>query len=285
MRKPTLEISRQVEKGRYISGSRKSEVANRIVMIGYEDCSIDYKIERNGFPFWTFEFVMGGRGNVQLNGQEHALHHGALFVYGPGVQLRIANASDQSLQKYFFVSGSRVFPEAWRSSGLTPGQFVQLGNTASVVRVFDQMLDESKCRDASTNAILQGLERVLYALIFRYRGKLIGDPSGSRAVYDSVMNLLQSEYRSLNALSDLAERSGYTSEYICRLFRKYQGASPYQVLMHRKMSAAWLLLRDGQLSVGAVGAEVGYEDPLHFSRTFKKVMGCAPSSVQTDGTN
>ena len=49
----------------------------------------------------------------------------------------------------------------------------------------------------------------------------------------------------------------------------------YQVLLHRKMSAAWLLLRDGQLQVGAVGRELGYEDPLHFSRVFRKIMGCA----------
>jgi AraC-like DNA-binding protein len=49
------------------------------------------------------------------------------------------------------------------------------------------------------------------------------------------------------------------------------------------MSAAWLLLRDGQLQVGAVGRELGYEDPLHFSRVFRKIMGCAPSSVGARG--
>jgi AraC-like DNA-binding protein len=39
-------------------------------------------------------------------------------------------------------------------------------------------------------------------------------------------------------------------------------------------------LRDGQLQVGAVGRELGYEDPLHFSRVFRKIMNCAPSSVK-----
>lgn len=70
------------------------------------------------------------------------------------------------------------------------------------------------------------------------------------------------------------ERSGYSSEYLCRIFKKYHGESPYQVLLHRKISAAWLPLRDGQLQVGAVGRELGYDDPLHFSRVFRKVMAC-----------
>jgi len=141
------------------------------------------------------------------------------------------------------------------------------------------MLEEGKGIDAHTPAIIESLGRVLLNKMARHKGTTRGDKSGSRKAYDLTMDILQADYRNLHSLSELSERSGYSGEYLCRIFKKYHGDSPYQVLLHRKMSAAWLMLRNGQLQVGAVARELGYEDPLHFSRTFRKIMGCAPSSV------
>ena len=135
------------------------------------------------------------------------------------------------------------------------------------------------CADTQSPQIVTNLEQVLLAQIIRHRGTARGVKSGSRKVYDLSMDILQKDYRRLNSLTDLAKCSGYSGEYLCRIFKKYHGESPYQVLLHRKMSAAWLLLRDGRLQVSAVARELGYQDPLHFSRTFRKIMGCAPSSV------
>ncbi|HAY99728.1 MAG TPA: hypothetical protein DCY38_02940, partial [Opitutae bacterium] len=189
------------------------------------------------------------------------------------------NESDRPFKKYFIASSSDAFPVAWREAGLLPGKMLQVGNGVPFVSIFDQMLDEGVCADTQSPQIVTNLEQVLLAQIIRHRGTARGDKSGSRKVYDLSMDILQKDYRRLNSLTDLAKCSGYSGEYLCRIFKKYHGESPYQVLLHRKMSAAWLLLRDGRLQVSAVARELGYQDPLHFSRTFRKIMGCAPSSV------
>ncbi len=278
-----LELSSQIEKGRYANFPRTVEAAGRVFMLGYEECAPDYIIERNDFPFWTLEFVAGGHGFYQERNQQRRLRHGAVFTYGPHVAQRFGNERERPFRKYFMVSGGAEFPSVWRDAGLLPGRMVQLGNAVPIVSVFGQMLDEGARSDAQTPQIVAGLEEVLLALMARHKGTARGDKSGSRKVYDLSMDILQRDYRTLHSLSDLAKRSGYSGEYLCRIFKKYHGESPYQVLLHRKMSAAWLLLRDGQLQVGAVARELGYEDQLHFSRTFRKVMGCTPSSVQTRG--
>ncbi|MGC6424487.1 MAG: helix-turn-helix domain-containing protein [Lentimonas sp.] len=283
MQKLPLELSPQIVKGRYADFPRDFSVPGRAFMIGYEECASDYIIERNEFPFWTLEFVAGGHGFYQEGSQQRALRHGAVFTYGPRVYQHFGNEGGRPFRKYFMVNGGEEFPDSWRSAGLEPGRLFQLGNAVPIVSIFDQMLDEGSRSDARTPEIIEGLEQVLLALMARYRGSARGDRSGSRKVYDLSMGILQQDYRSLHSLADLAERSGYSGEYLCRVFKKYHGDSPYQVLLQRKMSAAWLLLRDGQLQIGAVAQEFGYEDQMHFSRVFRKVMGCAPSSVQTRG--
>lgn len=250
-------------------------------MVGYEECAPEYKIERNEFPFWTLEVIAGGHGFYQEGIQQRSLRYGSVFTYGPQVAQYFGNELERPFRKYFIVCGGRHFPASWTNAGLVPGRMLQLGNAAPIVSLLDQMLDEGSRSDSHTSSIVSGLEQVMLALLKRHRGIARGDASRSRKAYDLSMDILQREYRSLSSLSDLARKSGYSSEYLCRIFRKYHGESPYQVLLHRKMSAAWLLLRDGQLQVGAVARELGYEDQLHFSRIFRKIIGCSPSSVQT----
>ncbi len=277
-----LELSPHIVKGRYAILPRgDSLMSGGVFMLGFEECAPEYRIERKNFSFWTLEFVAGGQGFYEEGGVQRRLRHGSVFTYGPHVAQHFGNEPKRPFRKYFMVCGGQSFPRIWHDSGLEPGRLIQLGNAAPIVSIFDHMLDEGTQSDALTLNVIAGLEQVLLALLARHRVKAHGDKSRSRKVYELAMDILQCDYRSLHSLADLAKRTGYSGEYLCRIFRKYNGESPYQVLLHRKMSAAWLLLRDGQLQVGAVARELGYEDQLHFSRVFRKVMGCSPSSVQT----
>lgn len=275
-----LELSPQIRLGRYANFSRSTDSENRLFMVGYEECSPEYIIERKDFSFWTLEFIAGGHGFYHEAKTARRLRHGCVFTYGPGVPQSFGNEPERPFRKYFMVCEGSEFPITWHRAGLRPGEMLTLGAVASLVSIFDQMLDEGQQSDVQTIQVVSGLQEVLLALIARHQRTASGGKSGSRKAYDLAMEILLREYRSLHTLSDLAERSGYTSEYLCRIFKKYHGDSPYQVLLHRKMSAAWLLLRAGQLQVGAVAQEMGYDDQLHFSRVFRKIMGCAPSSVQ-----
>jgi AraC-like DNA-binding protein len=65
-----------------------------------------------------------------------------------------------------------------------------------------------------------------------------------------------------------------------RWFRTYQGTSPYQYLLRRKMNLAaeFLLASDGLVKEAA--ARVGFSDPDHFSRVFRAVHGVPPRRLR-----
>jgi len=62
-----------------------------------------------------------------------------------------------------------------------------------------------------------------------------------------------------------------------RLFRRFLNTAPHQFVAQRRAEEAKRLLRTTVLPVSRIGAQVGFEDPFHFSRFFKRQTGFSPS--------
>ena len=68
--------------------------------------------------------------------------------------------------------------------------------------------------------------------------------------------------------------------YLCRLFRRYAHQSPYQFLLRLKMNLAAEQLQNPELLIKQVASQLGFSDPFHFSRAFKKIFGLSPEDFR-----
>jgi len=80
-------------------------------------------------------------------------------------------------------------------------------------------------------------------------------------------------------MDELAKETGYNRAYLSRMFKKTTGQSPAQYLLKLRMERARQLLGE-PLTIGQIAASVGFADPFHFSRQFKKWHGCSPSELR-----
>ena len=78
-------------------------------------------------------------------------------------------------------------------------------------------------------------------------------------------------------ISDVARHVGVSRSQLYRLFVSELKLTPMQALTQVRIRHACALLRRGDLSVKAVAASVGFENPLYFSRRFHEIVGSPPT--------
>jgi YesN/AraC family two-component response regulator len=78
-------------------------------------------------------------------------------------------------------------------------------------------------------------------------------------------------------LDQVAREAGMSKFHFCRHFKADMSLTFREFLTHRRIARAAELLRQGNRPVGEVYLDVGFKDPSHFSRVFRKITGQPPS--------
>ena len=82
------------------------------------------------------------------------------------------------------------------------------------------------------------------------------------------------------SIPELAAEAGLSTSRFAHLFRQETGLAPGRYLHRVRMERARVLLERTFLSVREVMARVGFRDPSHFSRDFRRFHGIPPSAVR-----
>lgn len=82
-------------------------------------------------------------------------------------------------------------------------------------------------------------------------------------------------------ISTLSAMAGLSPSSLFGLFRKVTGDTPLNWFIRARMRRACELLARTNLPIKQIADQVGYRDPLYFSRVFKSVHGMSPKSFRT----
>lgn len=87
-------------------------------------------------------------------------------------------------------------------------------------------------------------------------------------------------------LKDAAQMSGRSSSTVTRLFKKSTGRSfkQYQV-SYRLRRATELMIDSPDCPIAEIATAVGFDDPLYFSRLFRKHIGKSPTAYRKEQIN
>ncbi|MFZ0827543.1 MAG: AraC family transcriptional regulator [Verrucomicrobiia bacterium] len=261
-----------------LNPSRKRALT--LVCGGVERCTADYAIHRRTFPFHSIEYVVHGRGKVQLQNRLHPLRPGSLFSYGPGVGHDITSDPAEPLVKYFVDFSGRKAKALLRFCSLAAGGVSQVYPANELQAVFDELIH---CGLKGTRYSALAGEKLLECLVLKIAGSrapLADQETLAFATYQRCRQHIQQHFCRLKTLQQIAAECRLNHAYLCRLFRRYDHQSPYQYLLRLKMNLAAELLQQPAPLIKQVAEATGFGDPFHFSRAFKSVFGLAPDAFR-----
>jgi AraC-like DNA-binding protein len=142
---------------------------------------------------------------------------------------------------------------------------------------------EGQLHDASAAHIQEALlVELLWSLVRAIPRGAISRPflalsvnHGLRAQLARVFKANETVALSVAEMARLLNMSESSLSHTCK---HVLGVSPARAFLRHKMNRAHELLRRSTMTVKEVAASLGFEDPYHFSRVFKSVLGHPPSA-------
>lgn len=92
---------------------------------------------------------------------------------------------------------------------------------------------------------------------------------------------LEAHFRESDALRNIHRRAGLSAHYFRRRFLQENGLSAGAYLLRLRMRYARSRLSHSACSIKEIAQEAGYEDPLYFSRMYRRFWGGSPSGDRT----
>ncbi len=98
-----------------------------------------------------------------------------------------------------------------------------------------------------------------------------------KAVVDEAADILCQEWNEPPNISTLSRRVGVNESYLKEWFRRHTGMTIGEYIREQRMEKALEYIETGKYSILQTALFVGYSNPSHFSKAFKKFYGHLPS--------
>lgn len=160
---------------------------------------------------------------------------------------------------------------------------------AEEVRKYEMLLevfkDEFGSRDNIQGEMLRMLLKRLIIKLTRLGKEQYLEKPFSGNEYDTVRQfnlLVESHFKKLHQVQDYASLLHKSPKTLSNLFSKYNHRTPLQVIRERIALEGKRLLLYTDQSASQIAYELGFEEPGHFSRFFKKMAGKSPSEFKKE---
>ena len=242
-------------------------------------CEHHYVERPEGAAQAVLIYCVQGRGWVQLDQQVWRLGPGQAAVLPPG-RAHAYGADEVEPWTIYWVhmAGAKARLAARLLTANVGTPVFHAGLDPALPPLFEEILD-ALARGYTSTRLAQA-SACLGQLVTAFAGAAgrPGRPGESiDARLEQVIDTMHRRIGDRLSLAELAAEAQLSLSYFSAVFKKKTGFAPLDFFIRLKMQRACHLLDSTGLPVKAIAADLGFEDPLYFSRCFHRVHACSPS--------
>ena len=247
----------------------------------------EHRIAPRVHEHFLIHTVLEGEGIFEQAGSSYRLNSGDTFVIFPD-QVAGYEADRMHPWKYLWVGFIGSCGYEWLAAlGITPEAPViphsNLPKLESLYRNLRQCLQKNVpplVADLEASGWLRLLMVEAGAAKASLMPRVSSPPGQSNRQLELAIRMLTVQYNQTLSIDNLARTLGYHRAHLCRMFKEATGLSPSRYLSKIRMEKAEELLA-GDYTIAQVAASVGYNDPLFFTRQFRKWRGMSPTEFRS----
>ncbi len=227
-------------------------------------------------------YVASGKAHFYFHGKEEIVTAGHMVVYRPKEEQKYYYyGADQTEVYWVHFTGNNV-KNILRKYGITDDMHTFFtGTSLEYKRIFMQMIQELQLCKEDYEELLVHYFMELLIMIHR----LLTDKPKKKNILlmqdmDDAVSYFHQNYNKTISIKDYATEHNMSPGWFIQNFRAYTKNTPAQYLLSLRITNAKDLLEKTSYNVSEISNIVGYDNPLYFSRLFKKQCGYSPSEYR-----
>lgn len=237
----------------------------------------------NGANQAIFIYCTKGAGWCELDGRVFVVRSGELLVVPPQTpHVYGADLRQPWTISWFHAVGTLLNPFLKELDVDANRPVVHIGEDTQLLALFEEILDVVE-HEYTTMRLLyasQTLAHLLATMIRAHHASRVKQPTTQQKIARTIdyMKRHLNQNVPLDVLARVANlsRSQYTA-----LFKTQTGYAPIDYFIRLRMHRACQLFDTTDLSVKIVAGELGFDDPLYFTKVFRRVNEESPSEYRT----
>ena len=207
---------------------------------------------------------------------------GNMVLYRPKEPQRyVYFGTDQTEVFWVHFTGGNV-KNILRGYGIQDNmRIINTGTSPEYTRLFKQMIQELQRCQTDYKDLLVLLLQQLFISIHR---QITKEHKLKNEYLDSEMEIamqyFNDHYNAEINIEEYAASRGMSVSWFIRNFKLYTNTTPMQYIVSLRIANAQMMLETTNYNVTEIGNIVGYDNPLYFSRIFRKQKGISPSEYR-----
>lgn len=227
-------------------------------------------------------YIASGKAHFYFHGQEEIVPAGNMVLYRPKEEQRYYYYGIDHTEVYWVHFTGNNVKNILKKYGLPEREhIIHTGTSLDYKKIYLQMIQELKLSKPHYEEVLVHYLELLFIMISRLQGKK--PKSQSTFLTDEMDHAVahfHSNYNHSISIEQYARNHGMSVSWFIRNFKDYTGSTPTQYLLSLRISNAQSLLESTSYNITEIADIVGYDNPLYFSRLFKKQCGVSPTEFR-----
>lgn len=233
-------------------------------------------------PTYLLHFVLEGKGYYYVNDHKYTVSKNQGFLICPNVvTFYQADKDDPWTYLWLGIDGEKVSMYL-HSIGLDSNNLTFNSEYGDELKKYTLDMLKHHTTTASDSFKIEGLLYLFFSKLAESCKAIASnnEDESSNVYVNKSIEFIQNNYHNQIKVTDIADYICLNRSYLTSIFQKNLQMSPQKFLMEFRITKASELLYNTDLPIANIAYSCGYNDPLAFSKAFKKIKGVSPKEYR-----